>query len=91
LIGFYDTQYLDRNAPDMRGRLHTNEKGEYGYRAVVPVAYPIPGDGPVGELLLKLERHNMVRTHVGRGSGRRLAAPTHVINRFTSVQIIFIS
>lgn len=42
--GFYDTQYKDRGQPDCRGRLKADEEGRYGYRAVVPVAYPIPGD-----------------------------------------------
>jgi protocatechuate 3,4-dioxygenase beta subunit len=32
--------------------------------AVVPVAYPILADGPVGELLIKLGRHNMRPSHL---------------------------
>ncbi|CEL53056.1 hypothetical protein RSOLAG1IB_06124 [Rhizoctonia solani AG-1 IB] len=55
--GLYDTQYENRTEPDCRGRLHTGPNGEYAFRAVVPVAYPIPSDGPVGKLLAKLERH----------------------------------
>lgn len=42
--GFYDTQYATREKPDCRGRLRSDKDGKYGYRAVVPVAYPIPGD-----------------------------------------------
>ena len=42
--GFYDTQYADRTHPDCRGRLHTAKDGSFGYRAVVPRAYPIPSD-----------------------------------------------
>lgn len=42
--GFYDTQYPGRNGPDCRGRLKTDTDGKYQYRAVVPKAYPIPGD-----------------------------------------------
>jgi len=55
--GYYDTQYDNRTEPDCRGRLRTGENGEYAFRAVVPVAYPIPGDGPVGKLMGKLKRH----------------------------------
>jgi len=55
--GFYDTQYSDRVEPDCRGRLRTGPNGEYAFRAVVPVAYPIPSDGPVGKLLGVLKRH----------------------------------
>ncbi|KAF8674625.1 dioxygenase [Rhizoctonia solani] len=49
--------YENRTEPDCRGRLRTGPNGEYAFRAVVPVAYPIPSDGPVGKLLAKLERH----------------------------------
>jgi len=62
--GSYDIQRAVRNVPDCRGRLYTDNDGKYGYRAVVPVAYPIPDDGPVGELLLILNRHNMRPNHL---------------------------
>jgi protocatechuate 3,4-dioxygenase beta subunit len=42
--GFYDTQYERRDQADCRGRVRSDKDGKYGYRAVVPVAYPIPGD-----------------------------------------------
>ncbi|VDB88790.1 unnamed protein product [Peniophora sp. CBMAI 1063] len=63
-MGFYDVQYADRSQADCRGRLRTDAEGYYGYRAVVPVAYPIPGDGPVGDLLVMLNRHNMRPNHL---------------------------
>jgi len=62
--GGYDVQYAVRDKPDCRGKLRTDKDGNYAYRAIVPVAYPIPGDGPVGELLLKLNRHNMRPNHL---------------------------
>ncbi|OBZ67526.1 Hydroxyquinol 1,2-dioxygenase [Grifola frondosa] len=62
--GLYDNQYAVRDKPDCRGRLHSDEDGRYGYRAVVPVAYPVPSDGPVGEMLLTLGRHNMRPNHL---------------------------
>jgi len=55
--GLYDTQYEHRSEPDCRGRLRTGPDGEYAFRAVVPVAYSIPSDGPVGKLLGVLKRH----------------------------------
>ena len=67
--GFYDTQYADRDHPDCRGRLRSDAEGGYSFRAVVPVPYPIPGDGPVGELLLALNRHNMVNAFFSPDSG----------------------
>ncbi|OSX60822.1 hypothetical protein POSPLADRAFT_1040249 [Postia placenta MAD-698-R-SB12] len=63
-LGYYDTQYEHRDKPDCRGRLRTDKDGKYGYRAVVPVAYPIPGDGPVGAMVVKLGRHNMRPNHL---------------------------
>jgi len=63
-FGFYDTQYLNREKPDCRGRLKADSEGRYEFRAVVPVAYPIPGDGPVGLLLGKMRRHNMRPAHL---------------------------
>ncbi|TCD63494.1 hypothetical protein EIP91_005353 [Steccherinum ochraceum] len=63
-LGFYDTQYKGREFADCRGRLRSDKEGKYGYRAVVPICYPIPGDGPVGELLLNLGRHNMRPNHL---------------------------
>ncbi|EGO03710.1 hypothetical protein SERLA73DRAFT_175311 [Serpula lacrymans var. lacrymans S7.3] len=62
--GFYDTQYADRTHPDCRGRLRSGKDGKFGYRAVVPVAYPIPVDGPVGDLLMALNRHNIRPNHL---------------------------
>jgi hypothetical protein len=44
VLGNYDTQYAVRDKPDCRGRLRSGPDGKYGYRAVVPVPYPIPGD-----------------------------------------------
>jgi len=62
--GYYDIQRAVRDVPDCRGRLRTDKDGKYSYRAVVPVAYRIPGDGPVGELLVRLQRHNMRPNHL---------------------------
>jgi len=55
--GKYDNQYVERGGPDCRGRLHTTDDGSYFFRAVVPVSYPIPDDGPVGVFFRSLGRH----------------------------------
>jgi len=62
--GFYDTQYEGREFPDCRGRLKTQEDGRCEFWAVVPVAYPIPSDGPVGSLLRSLHRHVFRPSHL---------------------------
>ncbi|CAK5273525.1 unnamed protein product [Mycena citricolor] len=62
--GLYDTQYSNRGRPDCRGRLRTTDDGSFFYRAVVPVSYPIPSDGPVGNLLDALGRHVFRPSHL---------------------------
>lgn len=50
-VGLYDNQ--DPRQPDMnlRGRFATDAHGRYRLRTVVPAGYPVPTDGPCGELL----------------------------------------
>lgn len=62
--GHYDVQHAERNGPDGRGIVHSDEKGDFWFKAIVPVPYPIPHDGPVGQLLLKLNRHPMRPSHM---------------------------
>jgi protocatechuate 3,4-dioxygenase beta subunit len=49
---FYAVQQPGVQSPDnLRGVYTTDENGDYELRAVRPVPYPIPDDGPAGELL----------------------------------------
>ena len=43
--GHYDTQYADRTGPDYRGRLRSDEDGDFWFKAIRPVPYPIPHNG----------------------------------------------
>ncbi|KPA21294.1 Hydroxyquinol 1,2-dioxygenase [Shimia sp. SK013] len=56
--GFYDVQQRGVQ-PDfnLRGVFHTGEDGRYWFKAIKPRYYPIPDDGPVGQLLGMLGRH----------------------------------
>ncbi len=55
--GFYDVQQKGvQPEMNLRGIFTANEKGEYWFRSVKPRFYPIPGDGPVGELLAAMGR-----------------------------------
>ena len=49
----------DQDAPEfhLRGRFRTDAEGRYAFRAVRPVPYPIPFDGPVGRMLQATGRH----------------------------------
>ena len=62
--GFYDTQ--DETQPDMnlRGVFRTGVDGRFWFRSIVPASYPIPGDGPVGDMLKALGRHPMRPAHI---------------------------
>ncbi|KAJ3537284.1 hypothetical protein NM208_g6376 [Fusarium decemcellulare] len=56
-FGFYDVQNPNRDHPDGRAVLHSDEEGLFHFVAVVPVPYPIPMDGPAGIMLTLLNRH----------------------------------
>ena len=55
--GFYDVQNPNREHPDGRAVIRSNDQGIFYFTAVVPVPYPIPDDGPVGDMLKMLNRH----------------------------------
>jgi len=56
--GYYDVQQPDIQPKwNNRGIFTTAEDGQYSFRGIRPVAYPIPDDGPVGQMLAALGRH----------------------------------
>ncbi|MBX5227587.1 intradiol ring-cleavage dioxygenase [Rhizobium sp. NLR9b] len=63
--GFYDVQQKGIQ-PDfnLRGVFRTGKDGLYWFRAVKPKYYPIPNDGPVGQLLGALGRHPYRPAHL---------------------------
>jgi len=62
--GLYDVQYEDLEAPRGRGHLRSDADGRFWFWTIKPVAYPIPVDGPVGELLHAGGRGPMRPAHV---------------------------
>lgn len=54
--GLYENQ--DENQPDynLRGRYKSDRNGTFDLVALMPTAYPVPTDGPVGELLRAAKR-----------------------------------
>ncbi|KIY00993.1 uncharacterized protein Z520_03659 [Fonsecaea multimorphosa CBS 102226] len=62
--GHYDTQYEDRAAPDGRAVMTSDDQGRFWFKAIKPVSYPIPHDGPVGKLLASLGRHPWRPAHM---------------------------
>jgi hydroxyquinol 1,2-dioxygenase len=62
--GFYDVQYADLDTPRGRAQLRARPDGGFSFWSVLPTAYPIPTDGPVGELLAAAGRGPMRPAHV---------------------------
>jgi catechol 1,2-dioxygenase len=62
--GLYENQ--DEGQPDMnlRGRFETDSAGRFHFRSVQPAGYPVPVDGPGGDLL--------------RAQGRQPYRPAHI-------------
>ena len=63
-IGYYDIQ--DAHQPDvnLRGVFKTGEDGKFRFKTIKPAAYPVPTDGPVGEILRAAGRHPMRPAHI---------------------------
>ncbi|WP_329551676.1 intradiol ring-cleavage dioxygenase [Streptomyces sp. NBC_00696] len=63
--GFYDVQQPDVQPPgNGRGLFTADAEGRFWFRTCVPSPYPIPTDGPVGELLKATARHPYRPAHI---------------------------
>src|SRR4051794_26063859 len=62
--GFYENQDPLQADMNLRGKFTTDRNGHISFRSVKPAGYPIPVDGPVGELLRAQGRHNMRPAHL---------------------------
>jgi catechol 1,2-dioxygenase len=62
--GFYENQDPVQADMNLRGKFVTDGQGHFAFRSVKPAGYPIPIDGPTGELLRALRRHNMRPAHL---------------------------
>ena len=62
--GHYDVQLPGLTEPQGRGVLRSDADGRFHFRTVVAEAYPIPTDGPVGEMLRATGRHPWRPAHL---------------------------
>jgi hydroxyquinol 1,2-dioxygenase len=63
--GFYDVQQPDIQPKwNNRGIFTTGKDGKYSFIGIKPVSYPIPDDGPVGQMLHHLGRHPYRPAHI---------------------------
>ncbi len=60
----YDVQDAEQPHGHLRATFRTDADGHYEFKTVMPVSYPIPSDGPAGQLLGKLGRHPFRPAHV---------------------------
>jgi catechol 1,2-dioxygenase len=62
--GFYENQDPVQADMNLRGKFLTDADGHISFRSVKPAGYPIPVDGPTGDLLRAQGRHNMRPAHL---------------------------
>jgi hydroxyquinol 1,2-dioxygenase len=61
--GYYDVQKAG-DEPAMRARFRTDSEGRFHFWTIRPAPYPIPHDGPVGDMLKAQGRHPWRPAHV---------------------------
>jgi len=62
--GLYENQDPGQAEMNLRGKFVTGQDGRFSLRTVKPAGYPIPVNGPVGDLLRAQGRHNMRPAHI---------------------------
>lgn len=62
--GHYDVQKPGLDHHQARGFLKSGTQGEFFFKTIVAEAYPVPTDGPVGELLAATGRHPWRPAHL---------------------------
>jgi len=62
--GFYEQQDPNQVDMNLRGKFTTDAQGHFGFRSVKPAGYPIPIDGPVGDLVRATGRHHYRPAHL---------------------------
>jgi protocatechuate 3,4-dioxygenase beta subunit len=59
-VGLYENQDPNQEVMNLRGKFTTDSEGRFHFRTVRPAGYPVPTDGPIGELL-RAQRRNPYR------------------------------
>ncbi len=62
--GYYENQDPTQAEWNLRGKFTSDENGQIRFRSIKPEGYPIPVDGPVGDLVRVQKRHNMRPAHL---------------------------
>jgi catechol 1,2-dioxygenase len=62
--GIYENQDPGQADWNLRGKFTTDAEGKIWFRSIKPIGYPIPVNGPVGDLLRAQGRHNLRPAHI---------------------------
>jgi hydroxyquinol 1,2-dioxygenase len=62
--GNYDLQMPDLEGMALRAVFHTDSEGRFVFCTIKPSFYPIPHDGPVGQMLIAARRHPYRPAHI---------------------------
>jgi catechol 1,2-dioxygenase len=62
--GLYENQDPEQVDMNLRGKFRSDADGRISFRSVKPAGYPVPTDGPVGELLRAQQRHPYRPAHL---------------------------
>lgn len=62
--GHYDVQVQGLDHAQARGVLRSDAEGRYHFRSIVAESYPIPTDGPTGEMLRATKNHPWRPAHL---------------------------
>ena len=60
----YDVQDPDQPEGHLRGTFRSDPHGAYAFQTILPTSYPIPDDGPAGQLLAAMGRHPFRPAHI---------------------------
>ena len=73
--GKYDVQLSSEPTMKARGRFRTDAEGRYRFWSIRPAYYPVPDDGPVGEMMRVTDRSIYRPGHIHM----QVSAPGHVM------------
>ena len=60
----YDVQDASQPEGHLRATFRSDAQGAYAFETILPTSYPIPDDGPAGQLLTALGRHPYRPAHI---------------------------
>jgi protocatechuate 3,4-dioxygenase beta subunit len=63
-VGLYENQDATQADMNLRGKFATDASGRFSFRSVKPAGYPVPTDGPVGDMLRAQNRHPYRPAHL---------------------------